>query len=194
MCRPARIATVILALAAGCGGAPGPASPAPDRASRARPPAMPPRPAPAPAPTGVVVAAGEPIAAFLALEQEAHDLFARPEPRRLRELVVAGTRLHRQWEARLRALVRAGRAERQPGSTVTDVEVATDTDEVVSLRVSYRDTVHETLDAHGRVVAVEPMVSASHWVVVLRRDRAAGAARWWFVAIDRSVSDLEVVL
>ncbi|HEX5614837.1 MAG TPA: hypothetical protein VFZ83_06740, partial [Acidimicrobiia bacterium] len=143
---------------------------------------------------GVSWAADEPEAAFVALERQAHALFARPHPLRLAEVVVPDTALYRQWDARLRALSRAGRAERQPGSTLVDVQVTTDTPEIVYLRVTYHDTVQETLDRAGTVIAVEPMAPTSHWVVVMQRDRTAGIARWRFVAIDRSVRDLEISL
>lgn len=182
-----------IVVATGCGG-----SVAHDAAPRAlvpaRPPAASPRPASALTTGGVTAPAADPQAAFIALERAAHELFAHPTPERLAELVVPRTRLHAHWEQRLRALVRAGRAERQPGSTVVGVDVVTVTDEVVYLLAAYRDTVQETLDTSGRVVAIEPMAPESRWVVVMRRDRTAGTARWWFVAIDRSVHDLEVVL
>jgi hypothetical protein len=186
------VAVVVLA---GCAGGVPASEPAglPSEPLRARTaatalPTASPRP-----PAGGVVATG-PEGAFRALERAAHDLFAHPDPARLDDLVVPGTRLSGDWHRRLERLGRAGRSERQPGSTIVDVAVATDTPEVVYLRATYRDTVHETLDRTGRVIASVAMASPSHWVVVLQRDRPRGAARWRFVAIDRAVSDLEVVL
>ena len=186
----------VAALAGACaGGGPTPrpsaAAPTAPAAPSTAPPAPAPRSAASVAPAAPAARpAPDPVAEFHRLDAALHDLFEHPDPERLDRFVVPGTRTYDEVHRDLDRLRRVGLGYAEPGSQIIDVRVATETPELVYLRVTYRDTVRLLVEADGTVREEQPADPQSAWVVVLQPYREG----YRIAATSRAIGDVEVQL